>query len=94
MLARDYGSSRAAYTAALTEIRRLGHKGAEMESMEGLGLALLGLGQRGEARVAFAEMLELALAATGTHSADIARALSGIALAADPTTTPPGSVAL
>ena len=85
MLARDYGSSRAAYTAALTEIRRLGHKGAEMESMEGLGLALLGLGQRGEARVAFAEMLELALAATGTHSADIARALSGIALAADPT---------
>jgi hypothetical protein len=38
------------------------------------------LGQREEARSAFAELLELALA----HSAYLAEALSGIALAADP----------
>jgi predicted ATPase len=85
LLARDYGPSRAAYTAALTELRRLGHKAAEMDSLEGLGLASLGLGQRREAGIAFAAMLELALAGTRTHSADIARALSGIALAADAT---------
>lgn len=51
-----------------------------MESLHGLGLASLGLGQRDEARAAFAELLELALA----HSAYVAEALSGIALAADP----------
>jgi hypothetical protein len=38
------------------------------------------LGHRDEARAAFAELLELALA----HSAYVAEALSGIALAADP----------
>ena len=42
------------------------------------------LGQRGEARAAFAEMLELALAETREHSAHVAAALSGIAFAADP----------
>jgi Flp pilus assembly protein TadD len=68
LLARDYGPSRAAYTAALTKLRRLGHKGAQTESLEGLGLASLGLGQRPEARAAFAEMLELAIAATRKHS--------------------------
>jgi predicted ATPase/class 3 adenylate cyclase len=80
LLEHDYESSRAAYTTALTQLRELGHKGAEMESLHGLGLASLGLGQREEARSAFAELLELALA----HSAYVAEALSGIALAADP----------
>ena len=52
--------------------------------MRGLELASLGLGQRDEARAAFAEMLELALTATKTHSLVVAGALSGIALAAEP----------
>ena len=55
-----------------------------METLKGIGLASLGLGQRGEARAAFAEMLDLALAENRTHSVYVAGALSGIALAADP----------
>jgi tetratricopeptide (TPR) repeat protein len=80
LLEHDYESSRAAYTTALTQLRGLRQKGAVMESLHSLGLASLGLGQREEARSAFAELLELALA----HSAYLAEALSGIALAADP----------
>jgi tetratricopeptide (TPR) repeat protein len=80
LLEHDYESSRAAYTTSLTQLRGLGQKGAEMESLHGVGLASLGLGERDEARAAFAELLELALA----HSAYVAEALSGIALAADP----------
>jgi predicted ATPase len=76
----EYESSRAAYTTALTQLRGLGQKGAVMESLYGLGLASLGLGHRREARAALAELLELALA----HSAYVAEALSGVALAADP----------
>ena len=55
-----------------------------MESLKGFGLASLGLEQRVEARAAFSEMLELALAATGSHSSHLADALSCIALAAEP----------
>ena len=55
----------------------------ELETLRGLELASLGLGQRDEARAAFAEMLELALTATKTHSLVVA-GLSGIALAAEP----------
>jgi tetratricopeptide (TPR) repeat protein len=84
LLEHDYASSRTAYAAALTQLRGRGDKYYELETLRGLGLASLGLGQRDEARVAFAEMLELALAATQTYSLDVARALSGIALAADP----------
>jgi predicted ATPase/class 3 adenylate cyclase len=84
LLEHDYKSSRAAYAAALTQLRSRGDKYYEPETLRGLGLASLGLGQRGEARAAFAEMLELALAATPTHSLYVAGALSGIALAADP----------
>jgi predicted ATPase/class 3 adenylate cyclase len=84
LLEHDYEAARAAYAAALTQLRSLADKYYEHETLRGLGLASLGLGQRGDARAAFAEMLELALAATRTHSAHIAEALSGIALAADP----------
>ena len=84
LLEHDYASSRAAYAAALTQLRGRGDKYYEVEMLRGLGLASLGLGQRAEARSAFAEMLELALAATKAHSLVVAGALSGIALAADP----------
>jgi tetratricopeptide (TPR) repeat protein len=84
LLEHDYESSRAAYAAALTQLRSRGDKYYEPETLKGLGLASLGMGRRGEARAAFAEMLELALAATRTHSPYVAGALSGIALAADP----------
>jgi predicted ATPase/class 3 adenylate cyclase len=84
LLDHDYESSRAAYAAALTQLRSRRDKYYEPETLRGLGLASLGLGQRDEARAAFAEMLELELAATRTHSLFLAGALSGIALAADP----------
>jgi predicted ATPase/class 3 adenylate cyclase len=84
LLEHDYEAARAAYAAALAQLRSLADKYYEHETLRGLGLASLGLGQRGDARAAFAEMLELAVAATRTHSAHIAEALSGIALAADP----------
>ena len=84
LIEHDYESSRAAYTAVLAQLRRQGDKYYEIETLRGLGLASLGLEQRDEARAAFAEMLELALAATRTHSVYVAGALSGIALAADP----------
>src|SRR5215208_174464 len=84
LLDHDYKSSRAAYAAALTQLRSRGDRYYEPQTLRGLGLASLGLGQRDEARAAFTEMLELALAATRTHSLFVAEALSGIALAADP----------
>ena len=84
LIEHDYESSRAAYAAALTQLRSRGDKYWEMETLKGIGLASLGLGQRGEARAAFAEMLDLALAEKRTHSVYVAGALSGIALAADP----------
>ena len=84
LLEHDYEAARAAYAAALTQIRSRAEKYNELETLRGLGLASLGLGLRGDARAAFAEMLELAVAATREHSAYVAGALSGIALAADP----------
>jgi tetratricopeptide (TPR) repeat protein len=84
LLEHDYESARAAYAAALTQLRGRGDKYYELETLRGLGLASLGLGKRGEARAVLAEMLELALAATQTYSLYVAQALSGIALAASP----------
>jgi predicted ATPase len=84
LVEHDYESARAAYVALLTQLRRSASKYYEMESLRGLGLALLGLGRRAEARAAFSEMLELALAATQTHSRYVAGALSGIAFGAEP----------
>jgi hypothetical protein len=84
LLEHDYEAARAAYAAALTQLRSRAEKYNELETLRGLGLASLGLGQPVEARAAFAEMLELAVAATREHSAYVAGALSGIALAADP----------
>ena len=84
LVAHDYESARDAYAAVLTRLRSSASKYYEMESLKGFGLALLGLGQRVEARAAFSEMLELALATTGSYSSYLADALSCIALAAEP----------
>ena len=95
LLEHDYESARAAYAAARTQLhgaRQVPRAGGA----EGLGLASLGLGQRDEARAAFAELLELALAGTQTYSAYVAGALSGIAprrRRQPPPTAPPGSAA-
>jgi tetratricopeptide (TPR) repeat protein len=44
LLEHDYESSRAAYAAALTQLRSRGDKYYEPETLKGLGLASLGLG--------------------------------------------------
>lgn len=85
LLQHDYQPAHIAYTAALTLLRDRGVKYYEPETLRGLGLASLGLGRRDEARTAFAEMLELALATSETYTRYLAQALSGIALTADPT---------
>ena len=84
LVEHDYESAHAVYAAVLTQLHSSANKYYEMESLKGLGLASLGLGQRVEARAAFSEMLELALAATASHSSYLAGALSCIALAAEP----------
>jgi predicted ATPase/class 3 adenylate cyclase len=84
LVEHDYESARAAYAEVLTQLRTSATKYYELESLKGLGLAWLGLGQREEARATFFEMLELALAATASHSSYLAGALSCIALAAEP----------
>jgi predicted ATPase/class 3 adenylate cyclase len=84
LVEHDYESARAAYAEVLTQLRSSATKYYELESLRGLGLAWLGLGQRVEARAAFFEMLELALAATASHSSYLAGALSCIAVAAEP----------
>ena len=84
LVEHEYGSARAAYAAVLTRLRSSDTRYYELESLKGFGLASLGLGQRVEARAAFSEMLELALAATGSYSSYLADALSCVALAAEP----------
>ena len=84
LVEHEYESARAAFAAVLTQLRNSDNRYYELESLKGFGLASLGLGQRVEARAAFSEMLELALAATGSHSSYLADALSCIALAAEP----------
>ncbi len=84
LVEHEYEPARAAYAAVLTQLRSSDTRYYELESLKGFGLASLGLGQRVEARATFSEMLELALAATGSHSSYLADALSCIALAAEP----------
>jgi len=79
-----YESARTTLTSALNTIRRLGHDHDEAETLRYLGFALLGLGDRAEARVSFTEALELAASDNPTPTREFAEALGGIALAADP----------
>jgi hypothetical protein len=83
LLEAEWESSHALFSEALEQLRSLGDKTSEIESLKGIGFALLGLQRRRDARAAFFEMLDHALATTQTHSADVAKALSSIALAAD-----------
>jgi predicted ATPase/class 3 adenylate cyclase len=80
----QYESARTTLTSALNTIRRLGHDHDEAETLRYLGFALLGLGDRAEARVSFAEALELAASDNPTPTREFVEALGGIALAADP----------
>lgn len=78
----EFESARVACELALARANELGHYQLATEAGLGLGYALLGLGRRAESRAAFITALDHALAADSTH--DAYRALTGIALAADP----------
>jgi predicted ATPase len=75
----------AAYDVAasvLEKVRAIGGLYVGIAALRGLGFAALGLGRRSEAREAFAELLDLVLAAD-TRSDALPETLIGIALAAD-----------
>jgi predicted ATPase len=76
----------AAYTLAasvLEKIRGIGDDFRGVDARNALGFAALGLGRRSEARAAFAESLDLLLAADTRRPGGLVETLAGIALATD-----------
>jgi predicted ATPase len=69
--------------AVLEAVRALGIARFEAYALNGLGLALLGLGRRAEARTALASSLEI-LSADSTPTIELTAGLQWIALAAEP----------
>lgn len=84
LLKHDYESARAGFSSALTGMQSIGHYAHEAAILRDLAFALLGLGQRTDASVAFSAILDLALADGRSLPADVAEAAAGIALAAQP----------
>ena len=79
---RDFEAAHVVATSALEKAREIGGLTVGIGARIALGFAALGLGRRSEAREAFAESLDLVLAADGTDSS-LPDALRGIALASD-----------
>jgi predicted ATPase len=85
LVEHEYESARTAFASVLEQYGETDHYTVGTFAYWGLGVALLGLGQPRGARAAFAEMLDLVLAAAQTHALVLALAAAGIALAGDPT---------
>jgi predicted ATPase/predicted negative regulator of RcsB-dependent stress response len=79
---RDFEAAYVAAASVLEKVRAIGDDYRVIVARNALGFAALGLGRRSEAREAFAESLDLVLAADRTEGA-LTEALAGIALAAD-----------
>ena len=79
---RDFEAAYIVAASVLEKVRAIGDLYRGIGARIALGFAALGLGRRSEAREAFAESLDLVLAADRTESA-LTDALTGIALAAD-----------
>ena len=78
----EYESARAGFASVLDSGRRFGQFLFENEVLRDLGLALLGLNQRAEARSSFRESLDIATEDNPTPGSPLFDALDGIALAA------------
>jgi len=78
-----YGSATAGFRSFLELVRSLGHAAWEAEGLCRLGIALLGLGERAEARAALTSSLDI-LAADPTPSVELTATPLWIALAAEP----------
>jgi hypothetical protein len=80
----SYEAARAGFVSALETVRGLDAFSSEIEFLPYLGLALIGLDQRGDARASYLNLLDLSTRdgiVTGSRLFD---ALTGIALAAEP----------
>ena len=78
---RDFEAAYVVAASVLEKVRAIGDDYRSIGAREPLGFAALGLGRRSEAREAFAESLDLVLAADRTEG-HLIEALAGIALAA------------
>jgi tetratricopeptide (TPR) repeat protein len=83
LYARDFASAYRAFRSVLASKRTIDQHSIQESGLVGLGWAALGLDRRQEAREAFGEALDLLVDAGMTSTYDFARAITGIALAAD-----------
>jgi predicted ATPase len=83
LLEQRYQAAEAAFRSSLEVARRLGYDAWEADALRGLGLAVLGLGRRAEARTALLSALEI-LAIDPSPNLELAATLQYIALAAEP----------
>ena len=84
---RDFEAAYVVAASTLEKASAMGDDYRVLGARNALGLAAVGLGRRSEAREAFAESLDLVLAADRTEGA-LMDALTGIALAADTADAP------
>jgi predicted ATPase/Flp pilus assembly protein TadD len=83
VLEERYEAAEAGFRSVLELDRSLSHARWEADTLRGLGVALLGLGKRAEARTALTSSLEI-LAADPTPGAELMATLLWIALATEP----------
>ena len=76
---RQFNDAQTQFETALARNRAIGHYSADVYGRWGLGYALLGLGQRSGASAAFADALEIVLAAPQTVQSHFEIVASGIA---------------
>ncbi|HEY3207971.1 MAG TPA: tetratricopeptide repeat protein, partial [Gaiellaceae bacterium] len=80
---RDFEAAHTAAAPVVEKVRAVGDDYRGIDARNALGFAALGLGRRSEARAAFAESLDLVLAADRTGPGALTETLAGIALATD-----------
>ena len=83
LLEGDYESASRELASALTHARSMSFYPFETEMLHALGYAYIGLGQRMDARMTFAELLELAVASGASINPEVALAVCGLALAVE-----------
>ena len=83
---QDFNAAHAAFDSARQDARRIGYPLLEAEASRGLGLALLALDHRQEARDAFRRMLEISEEIPSDKPMRL-DAVAGLALTADPDKT-------
>jgi predicted ATPase len=85
LLEQRYEAAEAGLRSVCEVARRSGHAGFEANAYRGLGLALLGLGRRADARAAFMSSLEVLVTDDPTPGFELTATLRWIALAAETT---------